>query len=60
MVKYQADEIKHEAADLEDPADHDVGETTHTMRKVTFDDFDDGYWSTSTQASRSCSDGLVI
>ena len=59
MVKYQADEIKHEAADLEDPADNDVGETAHTMRKVMFDDFD-GYWSTSTKAFRSFSDGSVI
>jgi hypothetical protein len=27
-------EIKQEAADLEDPADHDVLEKTHGMRKV--------------------------
>jgi hypothetical protein len=34
MVKYQASEIKQEAADLQDPADHDLGEVTHGMRKV--------------------------
>ena len=34
MVKYKANELKQEADDLGDPADHDVGETTHGMRKV--------------------------
>jgi hypothetical protein len=36
MVKYEANEIKREAADLEDPADQDIGETTHAMRKVMY------------------------
>jgi hypothetical protein len=33
-VKYKANEVKREADDLGDPADHDVGEKTHEMRKV--------------------------
>jgi hypothetical protein len=34
MVKYKANEIKQEADDLGDPADHDVDDKTHEMRKV--------------------------
>lgn len=34
LHKYVTKELKREAADLEEPADHDAGETTHDMRKV--------------------------
>jgi len=34
IQRYKANEIKQEAADLEDPADHDVAEKTHVMRKL--------------------------